>query len=152
MGIAGYTPPTKEVERPDGETFSVRALALEDITILLRKHYAPVSSIFDKYVVRELAVQATQETGSALDLDVSGEVLSGVLEQAPLLIADVIARAADEPETAHLVRRFSMGLQVDALTKIVTLTLESEGGPKKMLGNLMAVYQGLKTPVGGPET
>jgi hypothetical protein len=145
MSIAGYEAPRETVKRPDGVKFSVRALTLEDITILMRNHYAPIASLFDKYVVREVALQAAKDgdAGPGLDLDISEDVLVGILEQAPQLIAEVIARAAEEPDQAHLVKMFSVGTQLEAVLKIVTLTLEAEGGGKKLIGSVMMLVKGL---------
>lgn len=122
----------------------------------MREHYTPISALFDKYIVREYALQAlreSEELDAGLDLEISTEVLLAVLEQAPLLVAAVIARAADEPDQAHLVKTFNVGCQLDAVVKVVTLTLEAEGGTKKLVGAVMMLVKSM-TPVApkDPET
>lgn len=151
MGLSAFTPKTDEVEFPGGK-FAVRGLSLEDFTVLLRKHYEPMESIFNKYVT-EAAIEAVDaatngENKIGLD-DVRGVILEA-LEVAPALIGDVIARAADEAENPHMARLLPAGVQIDAIGKIVTLTLEAEGGLEKLIETVTKLVGSLtKLPADG---
>lgn len=135
MGLTAFTPKTETVDLPDGGKFAVRGLSLEDFTVLLRSHYKAVKSIFDRYVT-EAAIEAMDQAENGdqpLGLsDLHGVVLEA-LEAAPGLVGDVIARGADETDNPHVARLLPLGVQIDAVEKIVRLTLEAEGGVEKLV-------------------
>lgn len=139
-GLSAFTPQTKKVEFPGGHV-AVRGLALEDFTILIREHYLPMVALFERYVGEASLARIDNETGGGLGLaDMKGVVMDA-LDTAPALIGDVIARAADEHENPHMARLLPMAVQIDAIGKIVALTLEAEGGMEKLMGtvnNLLA--------------
>ncbi len=134
MSLTAFEPKTEIVELPGGGSFAVRGLSLEDFTVLLRAHYEPISTLFDRYVAESAAEAVDQkETGGVMGLgDVRGVVLEA-LEHAPGLIGDVIARAAGETENPHRARLLPMGVQIDAIEKVIRLTLEAEGGLEKLV-------------------
>jgi len=134
MGFGTFTPKTDTVELPDGGNFAVRGLSLGDFTVLLRSHYEPAKAMFDRYVA-EAGVEAAGRAFPDADLGIGrvDDVVMEALEIAPGLIGDVIARAADETEHPETARLLPMGVQIDAITKIVHLTLEAEGGLEKLL-------------------
>ncbi len=134
MSLTAFEPKTEMVELPGGGSFAVRGLSLEDFTVLLRAHYEPISTLFDRYVAESAAEAVDQkETGGVMGLgDVRGVVLEA-LEHAPGLIGDVIARAAEETENPHRARLLPMGVQIDAIEKVIRLTLEAEGGLEKLV-------------------
>lgn len=132
MGLSAFTPKTDTVQFPGGE-FAVRGLSLEDFTVLLRDYHKPLSALFDRYVAEAALEKADADAGGLLALgDMKGVVLDAV-SLAPGLIGDCIARAAGEVENPHLTRTLPLGVQIDAITKVVTLTLEAEGGVEKLL-------------------
>jgi len=142
MGLSGFKPKTEMVKFPGGE-FAVRGLAAEDFTVLIRDHHKPMEALFDQYV-SEAALQKVDidTTGGLLKLgDMRGVILSS-LEAAPAFIGDVIARAADETENPHIARLLPMGVQNDAIGKIVTLTLEAEGGLEKLMETVTELATG----------
>jgi hypothetical protein len=132
MGFKGFTPKTQSVQFPGGE-FAVRGLAPEDFSVLLRDHYDTMAALFEQYVSEAALVKMDVETsGGRLRLGDMRSVVMGALDQAPALMGDTIARAADETENPKSARTLPMGVQLDALGKIVTLTLEAEGGVEKL--------------------
>ncbi len=144
-GLTAFTPKTDTVQIPDGE-FAVRGLALEDFTILLRSHYEPMAALFEQYV-NEAALEKVDAdvSGGVLNLgDMKGVALKG-LEMAPALIGDVIARAADETDNPHVARLLPVGTQIEAIGKIVTLTLEAEGGLEKLVETITQLAATLAT-------
>ncbi|MEP2533551.1 hypothetical protein [Shimia sp.] len=134
MGLGAFTPKTEKVEIPGGE-FTVRGLSLEDFTVLLREHYQPAKAIFDRYVTEGTidALDQAANGDSPLGLSRVHDVLLEAIEAAPALIGDAIARAADETDNPHLARLLPAGVQIEAIQKIVTLTLEAEGGLEKLV-------------------
>lgn len=153
MGLSAFTPKTEKVEFPGGD-FAVRGLSLEDFTVLLRSYYDPAKAIFDRYVT-EATIEALDEVdngGDSLGLgDVKGVVLEA-LETAPGLIGDLIARAADETDNPLIARTLPMGVQIDAIEKIVRLTLEAEGGMEKLVEAVVKLGGSLTDlrPTGSP--
>lgn len=143
MGFGSFIPKTERVEFPGGE-FAVRGLSLEDFTVLLRHHYEPAKAMFDRYVDEaavEAAAQAFPESvEGAGNMD---DVVREALEMAPGMIGDIIARAADETEHPEKARLLPMGVQIDAITKVVRLTLEAEGGLEKMLESVTKLAESL---------
>jgi len=145
MDLKSFQPATQEVAIPGGGTFAVRGLALEDFTILLRKYYEPMAALFDQYLSEAALAKVDKDTENALGLaDMKGVILNA-LTVAPGLIGDTIARAADMTEDTHLPRLLPMGTQIDAMTKIVTLTLEAEGGVEKLIETVSTLATSLST-------
>jgi hypothetical protein len=134
MGLRDFAPATETIQLPGGDTFVVRGLALEDITVLLRSHYDTAAKLFDKYV-NAAATDAANAALPEADFGSGGmrSVALEALQEAPTLIADVIAQAADEPELAPLVKRLPLGTQIEAAEAVIRLTLEAEGGLEKLI-------------------
>lgn len=150
MGLSSFTPATDKVALPGGGEFAVRGLSLEDLTVLMRSHYKPMVELFDRYV-NEAALEKMDAdvTGGSLGLgDMEGVVLD-VLQVAPGLLGDVIARAADETEDPALARRLPIAVQIDAIEKIVTLTLQAEGGLEKLVETVTKLAAGMTTLAAG---
>ncbi len=144
-GLSAFKPLTETVTFPGGE-FAVRGLALEDFTIL-RKYHAPMTELFERYVGEASLERMDRESGLDLNLGEMKDVVLAGLETAPALIGDTIARAADETENPHAARTLPMGVQIDAIGKIVKLTLEAEGGMEKMMGTINMLTNSLSTAV-----
>ncbi|AWY08926.1 tail protein [Ruegeria phage vB_RpoS-V18] len=144
MGLSGYTPKTEMVEYPGG-SFAVRGLSLEDFTVLLRAHHKPMADLFDRYVSEAALESVDANTGGALHLGDMKAVVLEAFELAPALVGDAIARAADETENPHIARLLPIGVQIDAITKIVRLTLEAEGGVEKLAETVSTLAASLST-------
>lgn len=149
MGIGDFAPQTETIEFPGG-SFAVRGLALQDITVLLRAHYATASALFDKYVGESaLAAASLEVPGAGLDMGDPKSVVLEALEVAPGMIADVVALAADEPGSAPLVRKMPVVVQVTAIEAVIRLTMEAEGGMEKFIETVTKITGSLASvPVG----
>ena len=134
MGLTAFIPATEKVALPGGGEFAVRGLSLEDFTVLLRDHYDPMEAIFQRYI-NEVALEKVDRDimDGTLGLADMRTVVLDALREAPGLIGDVIARAADETENPHIARLLPVGVQIEAVQKIVTLTLQAEGGLEKLI-------------------
>ena len=127
MALKDFVLPTEEVQLPDGSTFAVRGLSLEDITTLISKHGPVLEQFFRRY--------ADNQDANPM------EVGMGLIEQAPALVAQIIAIAADEPDAADRVRKFPLTVQQDALEKLGKLTFDASGGPKKFVEAVIRLVQ-----------
>ncbi len=66
------------------------------------------------------------------------KVLNAVLEHMPNLMAQIIARAAGEPDSCEMVRDdYPITIQVQALTEIASLTFDGPEGFKLFVGNVL---------------
>lgn len=119
MAFEDFVLPTEEVQLPGGSTFAVRGLSLQDITLLISKHGPVMEEFFRRYSANEKANPL--------------EVGMGLIAQAPGLVAQIIAIAADEPNKADTVLKFPLVVQQDALEKLSKLTFDANGGPKKFV-------------------
>lgn len=127
MAIADFVLPTEEVQLPDGKSFAVRGISLEDVTILLSKHGAEMDGFYQQMSARQ--DQSAMEVGLSL------------IGKAPDLVANIIAMAADEPALANVVKKFTIGVQQDALEKIAKLTFDASGGPGKFIEAVTKLVQ-----------
>lgn len=149
-GLTAFVPEIENVEIPGG-VFTVRGLAPEDFAVLLRAHHKPMSLLFDRYV-NEAALEKVDgdTTGGLLNLGDMKDVVLEAAELAPALMGDVIARAADEHENPHMARLLPFGVQIDALGKILDLTLRAEGGMEKLVETVSAIATSLASAVANP--
>lgn len=131
MGLKDIQIPTADVVVGSG-SFAVRGLSTSDIEALVRLHGSDLRSIFKEFVTGEL---------SSTQLSDMTPVLREVAARVPAAIVDVIYLAADgkDDEDRESIRRFSTGIQIDALGKIAALTLSTEGDMGKALETVIKV-------------
>lgn len=119
MAFEDFVLPTEEVQLPGGSTFAVRGLSLQDITLLISKHGPVMEEFFRRY--------------SGDDKANPMEIGMGLVAQAPVLVAQIIAIAADRADKVETVLKFPLVTQQDALEKLAKLTFDANGGPKKFV-------------------
>ena len=112
-----------EIKLPNGKSFDVWGLSLEDLVVLLKDHSKELGKLFN------------------------GEVdINTVTAEAPELAYSIIAVAAKEPDNVDYVRKLGAGLQAEALEAIWDLTIPNEEALGKLVNRLIAAsqkYQGL---------
>lgn len=115
---------TGEVETAGG-SFTVSPLTGADILGIFLGHKIAVDQMYDSF----------KDGVSQQDIFVS------LVVHAPEIVADIIARAAGQPDDAGIsaARKLDVGAQLMALEKIGALTVSSVGG----LGNLAALIERL---------
>lgn len=129
MALEDYVLPTLEVQLPDGKkSFAVRGLSLEDVTVLIADHGPALEGFYAKY--------SGADTSEALAVGM------GLINQAPVLAAQVIALAADSRDKTELVRKLPIVVQQDALEKIALLTFDANGGPGKFIEAVVRLVKG----------
>lgn len=141
MGL-NFTIPTAKVEVPGGGEFDVRGLSFEDMSFIVGRHGDVLSDLFNEMATNGGAVQATTLAGIASEL----------VKRAPDVAGMAMALAADEDPASEVTftvavvkcRRLPISVQLDALTKIGTLTFGTEGGLKKAWETVVELLAGLK--------
>lgn len=127
-----YVAPTETVALPDGSKFTVRGLSPEDVGVLVRNYYDALNDLFNTYVKTAAKASASNEAPKvAPPADIAPIVLN-LSETAPRLVAHAIALAAEEPDVDKA-KQLGLGIQIDAITKVLRLTLEAEGGLEKLM-------------------
>lgn len=141
MGLKHITFAESVVEFPGGD-ITVRGLNLADILTIIQNHRAPLDALFK--AIGEKAKLPKGTPGSEFELDELGIQLMPLISQAPDAAAQIIACAADEPgpDGLRIAKRLPLPVQVDALEKILALTFQTIGGPKKLLETVIRLAQG----------
>lgn len=127
MALEDFVLPTEEVQLPGGKSFAVRGLSLQDITVLISKHGPTMEEFYRRY--------SADENNNPLQVGMD------LIGQAPSLVAQIIAIAADEPNMADRVIRLPIVTQQDALEKLGKLTFDASGGPKKFVEAVIRLVQ-----------
>ena len=100
MALSNFTVPTTTIETAGG-SITVRGLAFDDLHQLIQRGH-----------------------GEALTPLLAGDMhIADLIADAPALVADVIALAADEPDAAPTIARLPISLQNRLLTDVYRLTL-----------------------------
>lgn len=135
MGLKDIQIPKAEVVVGTG-SFAVRGLSTSDIESLVRAHGDDLRSIFKEFVSGEL---------SSVKLNDMTPVLREVAKRIPAAIVDVIYLASDsnDQEEREIIRRLSTGVQIDALAKIMALTLSTEGDMGKALETVIKLLSSI---------
>lgn len=126
MSLSDYTPERAEVVFKGG-SFSVRGLALDDVTGLMKSFGSDLESMIGIYI---------NGVNNDQSVAMMAQYAIALAKEAPGFVANVIARASDEPDAVDNARGLSMPTQVAALKEIGRLTFEEAGGPKKFFESL----------------
>ncbi len=104
------------------QSFEVRGLAFQHIAHIVRKHRAVVEDLYDKAIKGEL-------DGSVQDIALS--LLEDFVPLASMVIA--FGSGSTSPEAIANAAQLPFSVQIDAIEKIITLTLIAEGGLEKLV-------------------
>lgn len=123
---------TIKVTDDENNSFQVRGLSPNDIVQLLDIHRPIMEKMFEQFSgtnpeLLMVETKATEDIAAA-----ASHMAIGMIEQAPSLVAHVIALAADDVSSYDDYVLLPMGVQIDAIGEIGKLTFESAGGPKKL--------------------
>jgi hypothetical protein len=133
MSLKDFVIPIKTIQTPNGASFAVRGLSLNDITTLLNSAEPELRAMFSIF----LGVDNKMQAGDLLSTAIPA------MQQFPKLASAMIATAADEPDSVGIVERLPMSTQVEAMEAILQLSFDSEGGPGKFLGTVTRAFNGL---------
>jgi len=131
MGLKDLKIPEAIIEIPGGN-FAVRGLSLDDLAWLVRRHGEAMRKVFSEF--------------TASDADLTSDSVAGFLlplvDSMPGLVSEIIACAGGEAGEADLVRKLPFPVQIDALEKVIDLSFDAAGGPKKLVETVVRMAQG----------
>jgi len=131
MALKDIQIPTVEVQVGSG-SFAVRALNLTDIEHLIRQHGEDLRGLFKEFI--------TDAQKGSTELSDFAPILQQIVTRAPALILDVVALAADADEDdRNKLSKLGAGVHLDALGKIFTITLSTEGDLGKAMETVIKV-------------
>lgn len=136
-----YIPFTESitVRGKGGETvIELRGLNLIDITEVFKTHLPDLS---------QLAMLLDANGGVNMTEQGMLNASSSLVTQAPGLVSNLIARAADDPDWVNSAAKLPVMKQIEAVTTIARLTFEEVGGVKKTVAALKDMIKA----EGGPE-
>lgn len=140
MSLEDYKPEYR-VFPLKGGSFSVKGLSLVEVTELIRQHMPDLEAVLD------LAMQTMDGKAELTESDI-GNLVVTFAEQAPGLVANVIALAADAHTEKGIAAATSLAfpVQVEVLLAICTLTFDEVGGVKKAWGLIAGLLKNKKLP------
>jgi hypothetical protein len=128
--LSTYEPERASVSIKGG-SFTVRGLSLADLEALVRHHAAEMNS---------LASAISDQVGAVAEAGGYARLCLNLIQDAPYIVADIISRAADEPDAVTNALKLPLAVSLDALQKIGDLTFQEIGGPKKFFEALASLF------------
>lgn len=104
----------------NGNTFVLRGLTYPHIIHIVRNHQAVLEDLYQ------------QATSGGLPADAEAMVMD-VAAKSDTLVAMVIACSMGHPEHADKAALLPFPVQIEAIEKIITLTIANEGGVEKLV-------------------
>ncbi len=127
MALRNYRQKT-DTFHAGGADVTIHGLTLNEATLLVDAYWPHLKAVYDFY--------GSTDSTASVDERVSQTILECV-RIAPELAASIIAIAAGEPDATAEAKSLPFTVTIDALVKIVTLTMVEAGG----LGNFLAVLR-----------
>lgn len=127
MALKNYRAPFDTILTGDEPT-AVFGLTVTDIGMLMRDYGESCRDAYNIYA----ATEGTGDEVARID-----RTLVELVHLVPDLVAAIIAYAAREPDAIDVAKSLPVTIQIDALVKVLNLTMATEGG----LGNFLAVLR-----------
>lgn len=124
MSLASFVPLRDSVEIVgEGGAQSLTLYGLEGLhlALLVQEHREALAAVYASVIAGEVTAQSVPQ------------VLETLLDEAPRLVAAVIAFGCREPDAMLQAAALPIGTQIEAVEKIVRLTLAGDPGGKKAL-------------------
>jgi hypothetical protein len=134
VALSTYRPARQDIALGT-EGFSVRGLNLNDAALLMAAHAQPLMNLYADF---EKIVGDAERDHTAL-----ARIVMKLILELPVVAADIVAVAADEPDARDNVKALPFPVQVQALTEIMRLTFEAGGGLGNFLSALAGIARGL---------
>lgn len=129
MGLRDLKLPSDSVKIPGNEPLVLRGLGLADCSAIMQRH----GGVLEKVYLQEFSEKIADD-----DLRSASNMAKTLLEMAPLAVAHIIACSAGDPEAEDVAAKLPVGVQIEAFTKIMALTFESEEAAKKLLETVIS--------------
>jgi hypothetical protein len=142
MANFAFARSTIKVSEHEGNSFAVRGLSMNDISRLATLHRPIVEDLLERYVGLDPEALTAEDISAG-----SAKVIVGLLEQVPAFLAHVIALGADDVEAFEEYSTLPMGVQLDALSEIGSLTVAGVGGQSKVRGLVANIAKSKSRPV-----
>lgn len=125
MALADYLKQTRSFELKGG-SFQVEGLSFDTFAKLIREHLSDIESIIN------LVESATNGMADLNEANLE-KILIAAAEEAPALVANIIALASGEtdPRAVDAARSLPFPVQINVLLAVVELTFSEVGGIKK---------------------
>jgi hypothetical protein len=131
----------RKIDLPNGGFFTVRGIAISDISRIVRSNSHDLEGFFMKWAGEQQAIHKSPDpkfAAKGLATKFGKDLLAG----APDLAADIIAHASDEPAMSHRVKMLPFPVQLEALDAIAELTFNGEDGIKKAVEAVIKMLRG----------
>lgn len=135
MGLEHLVFPEAPVSTPGGD-FTVRGLTVEHILFIVKQHHSTLRPVFDSMMEKI-------KSKSEFHADEVGGLIMPFIESCPKVVAQVIACGSGNPSETSIAARLPFTVQVEAIEKIIDLTFQAEGGPKKFVETVIRLAQGV---------
>lgn len=138
MSLEDFVIETATISRGKS-SFEVRGFSASDLERLIVHNRNSVQLIFN--------LAETHGINSTKDLNENNlrSLVSGVMENFPTLIANVVAIASDEPEKWEKVLKLPVEVQLDAINKIAGLTFGDATNFGAFRGNVLAAMTTIRS-------
>lgn len=140
MPLSEYKPVVETVDFPGG-SFTVRAISLPDVALLIDIHEHVISSLVEKVQNRKEIWENADNEEAIRDIVV--DLATELIRESPILVANLIAICADEQGAMNAASRLPITIQVDALNKIAKLTFTDMASVKKLAADVMSMVRGI---------
>jgi len=141
MPISDFVPAVEVVPFPGG-TFTVRAISLPDVAILIDAHEYTITSLVEKVQNRRDVISQYGEDEEAFQ-KVIADLLTELIRESPIVVANLIAICADEPDQMDRASKLPITVQLEALTQIAKLTFTDLASVKKLVADVIAMVRGM---------
>ena len=138
MALADYQKQSRSFDLKGG-SFQVEGLSFDKFAKLIREHLSDVEAVID------LVEAVTSGKSDVTESDIE-KILLSTAEEAPGLVANVIALASGETDPRAVVAAASLPLpvQFEVMTAIVELTFSEVGGIKKAWETITSLLKKVK--------
>lgn len=131
MSLKNYKARERQVQLSDGSEIAVRGLSLANISEIAQVHGREVGPVFMKFMDR----------AESLTVADASSYSSTLLTLSPVIAAHVIAAGTGDSTALDEAAALPFGVQLQLLAEIGKLTLEVEGGAKKVLEIVIKIFQ-----------
>lgn len=128
--------PTAQVNYKGTQVMEVRGLAFNDVSYLVNRHRDDLLQLMDLWTQVADDFQRDDIQSSIQQAAVNKDYIIRLIQQAPAIVANAIALAADAIDQVDTIARYPVSIQIEALQVIGKLTADDFGGIKKLIGSI----------------
>lgn len=139
-GLSDILIPYETVEVAPGMGFTVRGLNLADLFAVMREHTPTLVKLFAEF-------QSKHTPGRQFTEDMVRGMLQETVMEAPGLVFILIASASDEPALVDKVSKLPLRVQLEALEKVIMLSIKTDGELKKLQEVILRVIGGVTSAI-----